>query len=279
MDKIKGDSKYLEKKTIEYVSKKWSYLGLRYAQDRSAVRLAINDEIKMSCVVNNIENNLFPVKGKRILDVGCGIGGLCIALRLKGGLSICFDNDAECIKLCKLRASLYDTEKSFFVADVHEIPFPDKFFDIVIATGVLEHVRDPSKAIKEMSRVGRTMYIQIPNPLCPREGHYKIFWFPLTPKVVGIRYLKFRGFNPEFFEKYVHYLPVSRIVSLLTRYGMGVENITRKTLFNKINNTEQIKNPTFKLLGKIIKTMRLSRVAGGLYTLFSPSITIIAKDR
>jgi SAM-dependent methyltransferase len=39
------------------------------------------------------------------------------------------------------------------VGDAHSLPFPDEKFDIVICTEVLEHLKNPQKAIDEMWRV------------------------------------------------------------------------------------------------------------------------------
>jgi SAM-dependent methyltransferase len=41
------------------------------------------------------------------------------------------------------------------VGDIHDIPRPDGSFDIVIATEVLEHCRDPQLAVDEIRRVLR----------------------------------------------------------------------------------------------------------------------------
>ncbi len=43
--------------------------------------------------------------------------------------------------------------------DIHRLPFPDKAFDVVISTEVLEHVTDPGQAIAELMRVGRKFVI------------------------------------------------------------------------------------------------------------------------
>lgn len=39
------------------------------------------------------------------------------------------------------------------IADVHDLPFKDEEFDVVLCIEVLEHVLDPKKAIAEMKRV------------------------------------------------------------------------------------------------------------------------------
>lgn len=52
-----------------------------------------------------------------------------------------------------------------FNYDVHDMPFPDGSFDIVVCNAVLEHVPYPQKAIKELVRVlkpGGEIWIEIP---------------------------------------------------------------------------------------------------------------------
>lgn len=39
------------------------------------------------------------------------------------------------------------------VVDYNKLPFPDESFDIVLATGLMEHLKDPWQALQEMKRV------------------------------------------------------------------------------------------------------------------------------
>jgi len=268
----------LQEKSVEYIAKKWEYIGLPQHQDRDAIKQEMNDEIKMGSIVDDIEKRLFPVNGKRILDVGCGIGGLVIAFKLKGAQAIGFDEDVNAIKVCKLRAKYYGFDDCFFIGSATSIPFREKSFDLVTATGVLEHVRNPEEVIKEMVRVGKNIYITISNPLYPREGHYKIFWIPYLPKALGKLYLRFRKFNPEFFEKHVHYISASKVKRLLERNGMHVENVVEQNTLIKLSNPSQIDSPNLKKIAQIIKLFRLSKIVAKLYAIFSPSITLIGKS-
>lgn len=52
-----------------------------------------------------------------------------------------------------------------FVSDIINIPVPDKSFDVVLCTEVIEHVPDPISAIKEIARIlkpGGTLLITAP---------------------------------------------------------------------------------------------------------------------
>ncbi len=55
------------------------------------------------------------------------------------------------------------------VGDVQNLPFKDKAFDFVVCSHVLTHVPDIDKACKELMRVGKSGYIEL-----PAEGHAKI---------------------------------------------------------------------------------------------------------
>lgn len=51
------------------------------------------------------------------------------------------------------------------IADAHDLPFPDEYFDAVLAVAVLEHVADPYRVESEMRRVlTRTGWIYVVTP-------------------------------------------------------------------------------------------------------------------
>jgi SAM-dependent methyltransferase len=52
--------------------------------------------------------------------------------------------------------------RTLVVADVQCLPFPDKAFDFVYCSHVLEHVEDPIKACREIMRIGKRGYIETP---------------------------------------------------------------------------------------------------------------------
>lgn len=63
--------------------------------------------------------------------------------------------------------------KPLVVAAMESMPFKDKAFDYVVCSHVLEHVIDPAKAIKEMMRIAKAGYIEV-----PFEGAAKIIDVP-----------------------------------------------------------------------------------------------------
>lgn len=60
---------------------------------------------------------------------------------------------------------LFDNKKIFIQADVEELPFKNKAFDFVYCSHLLEHVKNPDKAITELTRVAKKGYIEVPNAI------------------------------------------------------------------------------------------------------------------
>jgi SAM-dependent methyltransferase len=113
-----------------------------------------------------------PLEGKRILDVGCGLGTYVKKMRDFSQEVYGVDVDSE--KVAEASRTLPNIQ----LAPAEKLPFPDGFFDVVLLHEVIEHVEDDRQAIREAHRVikreGR-MVIFAPNRLYPLETH-GIFW-------------------------------------------------------------------------------------------------------
>lgn len=70
------------------------------------------------------------------------------------------------------------------VANACDLPYPDKYFDIVYCNAVIEHVGDfeqQRKMASEIMRVGKSWFVTTPNRWYPFEFHLRlpfITWLP-----------------------------------------------------------------------------------------------------
>lgn len=63
---------------------------------------------------------------------------------------------------CQRARTIYGLETK--VADIHDLPFNDKSFDLVLCSETIEHVSDPKRALYELKRVaGRYLIVTTPN--------------------------------------------------------------------------------------------------------------------
>jgi SAM-dependent methyltransferase len=86
----------------------------------------------------------------RVLEVGCGAGGMAQRVRDQlGAQVVAVDSSERMVELTRERGV------ESYVADIQELPFGDGEFDCVFAGWMLYHVIDRDRAISECARVLR----------------------------------------------------------------------------------------------------------------------------
>src|SRR5437660_8574741 len=94
--------------------------------------------------------------GMKLLDTGCGPGSITIGLAeaVAPAETVGIDASADAIEEARaLAASRGCTNLRFEVADVYALPFEDATFDAAFSHAVMQHLRDPLTALREIRRV------------------------------------------------------------------------------------------------------------------------------
>ena len=170
----------------------------------------------------------FP-ENATILDIGSGVGAFVIACHRRGLRAFGIEPDrigqGGSITSIQIASRRID-HQVFAVATGEDLPFRDRSFDLVTMNQVMEHVSDQKAVLREAARVlkpGGAIYIACPNYLRFYEPHYKIFWFPLLPKILGRLYLRARGRSPALLNQ-ITYTTNSRLRALAR--GLGSQYAT-----------------------------------------------------
>lgn len=126
-------------------------------------------------------NNYVPIvngKGKTVLEIGCSIGGAASLLSERGFKVYASDISEYAVNKAqklspKVKFSVFDVQKS--------IPIKRKF-DIVIAFEVVEHLRNPERAIRNMyNSLNKEGHLVISTP-------YPYKWIYSDPTHINVKY-------------------------------------------------------------------------------------------
>lgn len=99
---------------------------------------------------NNILGRFFQeLKGKKVLDVGCGTGRTIGDLKKAGAKVVGVDPSEEMLKIAKKKFS--DIE--MIAGEIENLPCENESFDVVVALFVIAHLKTLDKAFREIYRV------------------------------------------------------------------------------------------------------------------------------
>lgn len=114
-------------------------------------------------------DTIYPVQGKRLLDLGCGDGTYSIELaRLGAGFVVGIDPAETAIAAAKEKAKQAGVaEKTRFEeGNIYSLDIQEHF-DCIVLRGVLHHLPDQGKAISAIASLSEHMLIVEPNGTNP----------------------------------------------------------------------------------------------------------------
>jgi ubiquinone/menaquinone biosynthesis C-methylase UbiE len=113
-----------------------------------------------------ILKHLGDVRGKYLLDLGCGAGENSVYFASRGARCVASDYSPGMVDVALKLAEVNRVQVEGRVINAMDIDFPDNTFDIVYASNLLHHIPDPKLTLREMHRV-------------LKPGGLACFWDPL----------------------------------------------------------------------------------------------------
>ena len=102
--------------------------------------------------------------GRRLLEVGCGIGVDSIQLAQRGFAVTAVDLTENALAVARQFAARRGVSIDFRLGNAEGLDFPDQSFDVVYSFGVLHHTPDIERSVAEVHRVlrpGGTAYVML----------------------------------------------------------------------------------------------------------------------
>jgi SAM-dependent methyltransferase len=149
-----------------------------------------------------------PLRGRRVLDCGCGAGGYVAALASQGAEVTGVEHDE--IKVARFRRAHPELAARVRAGDLARLDEPAGSFDVALLNEVLEHVPDEAAVLREIRRVlapGGRLIVFAPNRLYPFETHGVIWkrsgarlapalpFVPWLPLALGARFFEYPARN------------------------------------------------------------------------------------
>jgi len=92
-------------------------------------------------------------RGKRLLEVGCGLGSDLVRFAKHGAVVTGVDLAEVAVGLARKNFEMHGVSGEIQTMDGERLQFPDRSFDVVYAHGVLQYTNDPAAMIREIHRV------------------------------------------------------------------------------------------------------------------------------
>jgi ubiquinone/menaquinone biosynthesis C-methylase UbiE len=103
-----------------------------------------------SCLARFIDCD--SMKGKRCLDIACGLGWATVEMTRAGATVTAIDIAPRSVELCRKHLEYRGLQATVLVMDAQRMEFPDHHFDFIVAWGCLMHMPDTELAISEIYR-------------------------------------------------------------------------------------------------------------------------------
>ncbi|MCC7569745.1 class I SAM-dependent methyltransferase [Candidatus Micrarchaeota archaeon] len=115
---------------------------------------------RMRKIFQVLKINPSDLKGKKVLDIGCGTGEKPIYYALQGAEVDAIDQSKESIKVAKQKAEKLGVNVNFICSSLFDFKY--KKYDFVFCLGVLHHTKNPKKGFDLISNaVKKNGFIEI----------------------------------------------------------------------------------------------------------------------
>jgi SAM-dependent methyltransferase len=108
-------------------------------------------------------DTLGDLRGKRVLDLGCGHGMASVVLARRGADVVACDLSLGYLREARVRTKANDVQIRLLVCNGERLPFADGFFDRIWGNAILHHL-DLRQAARELERVlapgGRAVFCE-----------------------------------------------------------------------------------------------------------------------
>ena len=196
---------------------------------------AIQRRDKRSEKIFNKINKQFKSKKGRLLDIGCGYGGILKVAKSNGWDVYGTDYSDDCRKYIKQELGI-DIKKQ----DILNTNFKENFFDIIVLKQVIEHLNEPKKTLIKINQL-------------LRPGG--MLWLA-TPNSKGICALIMKKYNPSYQRGHINIFDKSTMTKILKESGfrkvkVSTYHLKALNLFCYLTGKRDVRMKVYTTLNKL----------------------------
>jgi SAM-dependent methyltransferase len=192
-------------------------------------------------------------KGMRVLEIGCGEGGVLKAFIGKGCTCVGVDTDGARVENAKawLAEDIREGKARFLVKDIYEVDIPQDTggaFNIIILKDVIEHIHDQPRLMawmKSMLVPGGIIFFGFPPWQMPFGGHQQMCsnkWLSKLPYYHLLPSRIYRSILQKFNE------PVDDLMEI-RKTGLSIEyfeSMVRQKEYTIVHKLHYLVNPIYE---------------------------------
>ncbi len=252
-------------------------------------RVRYEYRLALDFLVPHLDRWGIQVRGRRVLDLGCGNGGLSVALAERGAHCVGIDLNPERIAMARTLAEESGVTVEFVVGDILEMDDAGAPFDLVILSEVIEHTVTLSNAQALLVRCpallapGGRIYVSFPPWFSPFAGHQagwhglrRLPWVHLLPDRMK------RRLAPEHAPHYIGFIQELNRITIATFERMVSHarmQIVRRELYH-LRPEYHYRYGTPVIRSRLLATTPVIReiTTSGAYYLLAPSARPLTPD-
>lgn len=223
--------------------------------------------IERGNAIADVMERYAPVPGSRVLDLGCGEGGVAIAFALRGGEVTALDATPDRIERMEVWASEHGVEVKGVAVDALENGLPGGYFDIIVCNDFMEHISRPQALAYEIDRLlkdGGYLYLSNQNRLSIfgflRDPHLSLFgitWMPRWLAKVYVEKIRRRAKTYTVFTIPTH----GYLKKIFSKTRVELTPIPSSTPAEKIRNPHLMKPSIKRSFMLVAKKLGMTRLA------------------